>query len=235
MNALFSGALLFDIDGTLADTDPLHIRAFNQMLSTFGQGISADEYFSRVMGFSNAAIMRDFFPDKTVGEHKRLADEKEAAFRDLARYELHPVSGLMDLLDWADAQGIIMAAVTNAPAANADLILNGLGVRHRFRTIVIGDELPRGKPDPMPYLVAGERLGVEMAHCVAFEDSRSGVCSASAAGTYAIGMLSSLPEDELMKVGARFGIKDFTDIRIRSLILATLQGKASLDRELHSA
>jgi HAD superfamily hydrolase (TIGR01509 family) len=224
----FSGALLFDIDGTLADTDPLHIRAFNKMLSAFGRSISAEEYFRRVMGFSNAAIMQDFFPTMTLMEHKRLADEKEAAFRDLARNDLHPVAGLMDLLDWADAQGIVMAAVTNAPAANADLILNGLGVKHRFRTIVIGDDLPRGKPDPMPYLVAGERLGVVMTHCLAFEDSRSGMRSASAAGTMAIGMLSSLPEEELVKVGARFGVKDFTDKRLRPLIVATLQGDLQL-------
>jgi HAD superfamily hydrolase (TIGR01509 family) len=220
----FLGALLFDIDGTLADTDPLHIRAFNKMLSAFGKSISAEEYCRRVMGFSNAAIMRDFFPDMAVAEHKRLADEKEAAFRDLAGQELHPVNGLMSLLDWADGEGIVMAAVTNAPAANADLILNALGIKHRFETIVIGDELPRGKPDPMPYLVAGERLRVAMPRCLAFEDSRSGMRSANAAGTVAIGVLSSLPEDELIKEGARFGVADFTDRRLRPLILATLQG-----------
>jgi HAD superfamily hydrolase (TIGR01509 family) len=219
----FKGALLFDIDGTLTDTDPLHIQAFNLMLGQFGRRITPQEYFARVMGFTNAEIMRNFFPEKTVAEHKTLADWKEASFRTLAKQGLHPTPGLMDLMEWADSVSITMAAVTNAPQANADLILDGLGIKHRFKTIVIGDELPRGKPDPMPYLVAGERLNVALEHCVAFEDSRSGMRSASASGALSIGMMSSLPEDELIKVGARFGISTFADVRLRTLILETLK------------
>ncbi len=220
------GALLFDIDGTLCDTDPLHIRAFNDTLAPFGMSVTTEEYLVRVMGRVNADIMRDFFPQKSVEEHKALADSKEAAFRDLARTELHPMPGLLALLDWADAQAIPMAAVTNAPTENAELMLTGLGIKHRFRTVVIGDNLPRGKPDPMPYLVAGERLGVDCRNCVAFEDSRSGMRSASGAGAFAIGMLSSLPEEELVKVGARFGVKDFTDGRLREMILKQVTAAA---------
>jgi HAD superfamily hydrolase (TIGR01509 family) len=218
----FKGALLFDIDGTLTDTDPLHIQAFNMMLSQFGRSITPTEYLARVMGFTNAEIMRNFFPDKSVDDHKALADWKEAAFRELAKQGLHATPGLLDLMEWADSIGITMAAVTNAPQANADLMLNGLGIKHRFKTIVIGDELPRGKPDPMPYLVAGERLNVDLTRCVAFEDSRSGMRSAHASGALSIGMMSSLPEHELMKVGARFGISTFADARLRPLILETL-------------
>jgi HAD superfamily hydrolase (TIGR01509 family) len=224
MNGPWKGALLFDIDGTLTDTDPIHIKAFNLMLAEFGMSISPEEYFRRVMGFTNAEIMRDFFPDKAIAEHRRLADIKEATFRRLAASELAPARGLLELMDWADGQDIPMAAVTNAPAANAELMLTGLGVKQRFRTVVIGDELPRGKPDPMPYLVAGERLGVDCRHCVAFEDSRSGMRSASGAGAFAVGMLSSLAEAELVAVGARFGVRDFTDERLRPLIGQHLAG-----------
>jgi HAD superfamily hydrolase (TIGR01509 family) len=218
------GALLFDIDGTLCDTDPLHIRAFNAMLARFGRSIEEEEYARRVMGFANADIMRDFFPELPVEEHRALAEHKEAAFRDLARTELRPTAGLLDLLDWADGQGLPMAAVTNAPKANADLMLAGLGVEHRFRAIVIGDTLPRGKPDPLPYRVSAERLGVDCAHCVAFEDSRSGLRSASGAGAFAIGMMSSLPEPELVASGARFGVRDFNDPRLRDIILKQVSG-----------
>jgi HAD superfamily hydrolase (TIGR01509 family) len=218
------GAILFDIDGTLAHTDPLHIRAFNIMLSSEGKATISDAaYFQKVMGFANVAIFQNFFPEKSPADQKALADFKEATFRDLARTELQPMPGLMDLLDWADDLGIPMAAVTNAPTLNANLILEGIKVKHRFRTVVIGDELPRGKPDPLPYLVAGERLGVEVRHCVAFEDSRSGMQSASSAGACSIGMLSSLTEADLVKVGARFGVKDYTDARLRPLIRETLK------------
>jgi beta-phosphoglucomutase-like phosphatase (HAD superfamily) len=79
MTRNFRGALLFDIDGTLTDTDPLHIQAFNMMLGQFGRSITPPEYFARVMGFTNAEIMRNFFPEKSVDEHKALADWKEAS------------------------------------------------------------------------------------------------------------------------------------------------------------
>jgi HAD superfamily hydrolase (TIGR01509 family) len=214
-----TGAILFDIDGTLAHTDPLHIRAFNVMLAREGKATISDaEYFSTVMGFANVAIFERFFPERSPADRKALADFKEATFRDLARTELQPMPGLMDLLDWADGLAIPMAAVTNAPTLNANLILDGIDVKRRFRTVVIGDELPRGKPDPMPYLVGGERLGVPLGRCVAFEDSRSGMTSASAAGACAIGVLSSLTEPDLVKVGARFAVKDFNDPRLRPLI-----------------
>jgi HAD superfamily hydrolase (TIGR01509 family) len=222
------GALLFDIDGTLTDTDPIHIRAFNIMLADFGMSVTLEEYLSQVMGFTNAEILRNFFPDKPVSEHRRLAEFKESTFRRLAATELVPTPGLIAFMDFADAKGIPMAAVTNAPATNADMMLTSLGVKHRFRTVVIGDELPRGKPDPMPYLVAGERLGVDCADCIAFEDSRSGMRSASGSGAFAIGLVSSLPEAELVKAGAKFAVKDFTDARLGPLVLERLRGAAAM-------
>ncbi|MGL4243811.1 MAG: HAD family hydrolase [Beijerinckiaceae bacterium] len=224
MTSASRGALLFDIDGTLADTDPLHIRAFNAMLSAFGMNIGHEEYTRRVMGFTNAEIMRGFFPDMSVDGHRRLADEKEATFRRLAATEMTPTPGLLGLMDWADAHGVPMAAVTNAPRANAELMLSGLGITHRFRTVVIGDELPRGKPDPLPYLVAGERLGIACGQCIAFEDSRSGMRSASGSGALSVGVLSSLPEAELVAAGAQFAVKDFTDPRLIPLAHERLLG-----------
>jgi HAD superfamily hydrolase (TIGR01509 family) len=221
-----NGALLFDIDGTLANTDPLHIRAFNTLLQREGYAtLSHADYFSQVMGRANIDIFRDFFPKRPVSEQKVLADEKEAGFRTLAATDLEPTPGLMRLLDQADAAGLPMAAVTNAPTANAELILKGLGIKHRFQTVVIGDELPRGKPDPLPYQIACERLGVTPERCLAFEDSRSGVQSASRAGIVTLGVLSSLTEPELIKVGAAFGIVDFADARLPPLI-AKLTGIA---------
>jgi HAD superfamily hydrolase (TIGR01509 family) len=217
-----AGALLFDIDGTLSNTDPLHIRAFNAMLTREGRAtLSHADYFRQVMGRANLDIFRDFFPERSATEQKALADGKEAAFRDLARSELVPTPGLMQLLDQADAAGLTMAAVTNAPTPNAELMLTGLGIRQRFRTIVIGDELPRGKPDPLPYQLACERLGVEPARCLAFEDSRSGVQSASRAGVLTLGVMSSLTEDDLVKAGAFFSIRDFLDPRLLPLIRKT--------------
>ena len=85
-----------------------------------------------------------------------------------------------------------MAAVTNAPRLNAEMMLAGLGIAHRFKALVIGDELHHGKPHPLPYLEGLRPLGAEAERSLAFEDSRSGVQSATAAGIATVGMLTSL-------------------------------------------
>jgi HAD superfamily hydrolase (TIGR01509 family) len=211
-------ALLFDIDGTLADTDHLHCRAFNDVLGPYGIAITMDEYKRRVMGFTNAAIMADFFPGIDAAEGARRADAKEARFRALVSDHIKPTPGLMALLDWADAKGIPMACVTNAPRPNAELLLTGLNVKHRFRHTVIGDDLPHGKPHPLPYKTGARLLGVDPADCIAFEDSRSGATSAVAAGCFTIGIMSGLTAGELKKVGASLAIKDFAAPPLRELL-----------------
>ena len=115
--------LLFDLDGTLVETDPVHFAAFNDILSRNGRPtIDQHVYDSQIIGFQNADIFARLFPDRTVDEHVRLADEKEALFRSRAG-ELRPAEGLLDLLDWADGSGIPIAVVTNAPRANAAMML----------------------------------------------------------------------------------------------------------------
>lgn len=211
-------ALLFDIDGTLTDTDPLHVEAYRRVILPLGVTITHEYYLKHIMGFTNQEIMARLFPDLPVAEHERLAAEKEAMFRSMAAGGMMPTPGLVALMDRAEAAGIPMAAVTNAPRPNADLMLAGLGITHRFRAIVIGDELAHGKPHPLPYLTAASLLDVPAARCLAFEDSRSGLRSAVAAGTFAIGMASGLDEDALVAEGARFAVKDFRDPRVLALV-----------------
>src|ERR1700704_7212002 len=98
----------------------------------------------------------------------------------------------MALLALADRASIPMVAVTNAPRLNAEMLLSGLGIADRFKDLVIGDELPHGKPHPMPYLEGLRAVGAAPKASVAFEDSRSGVQSASSAGIATIGIRTSL-------------------------------------------
>jgi len=203
-------ALLFDLDGTLVDTDPLHLAAFNQELAPYGRSIDLPWYQTRIMGFSNAEIMPRLLPDAGPAEWEALADKKEAAFR--ARLgRLEPTPGLADLLAWAAAQALPCALVTNAPRANATAMLAGLGVADRFAPIVIGAELPHGKPHPLPYETALDALGIAATQAAAFEDSLSGVRSATAAGIATVGLTTGLDAAELQGAGAIRCVRDFTD------------------------
>jgi HAD superfamily hydrolase (TIGR01509 family) len=202
--------LLFDLDGTLTDTDALHFKAYQTLLAPLGRAISHDEYKQRIMGAANEAIMAWLFPGESLQRHRDVAEEKERLFRSFAQ-SMQPVAGLTELLAWAEANEIKTAAVTNAPRANAEMMLGALGLAARFPVLVIGDELARGKPDPLPYLTALERLGASAERALAFEDSRSGVQAASSAGVETIGMLTGLDAETLRASGASATIRDFTD------------------------
>lgn len=79
-----------------------------------------------------------------------IMEEKEAAFRNLVSGQIKPTPGLVKLLALADEANVPMVAVTNAPRLNAEMLLSGLGIMHRFKAVVIGEELPHGKPHPLP-------------------------------------------------------------------------------------
>ena len=119
--------------------------------------------------------------------------------------------GLTQLLDRVAAQGWPTAIVTNAPRANAEAMLEALGLSDRFDTIVVAEELARGKPDPLPYLTGLARLEATAAQSLAFEDSPSGVTAATRAGIPTLGLRSSLSHDRLTAAGAVGTLSDFTD------------------------
>ena len=145
-------ALLFDIDGTLADNDALHLGAFNEVFAPHGHVFDRERASKELMEFSNVSISERFLPGQSPERQAAIMAEKEEAFRKLASGKIKPLAGLMKLLELADRADIPMVAVTNAPRLNAELMLSGLGIMQRFKAVIIGDELPHGKPHPMPYL-----------------------------------------------------------------------------------
>ena len=121
-------ALLFDIDGTLADTDALHLEAFNRSRPPRSY-LRSRTLLERTQGFSNASISERFLADEPPERQASIIGEKEGAFRKLVSGKIRPVQGLMTLLALADRASIPMVAVTNAPRLNAEMLLSGLGMR----------------------------------------------------------------------------------------------------------
>jgi len=222
MTEAIGRALLFDIDGTLANTDPLHLKAFNQVLGPRGHVFDHARFAKELQGFSNASIGERFLADEALERRAVILGEKEQVFRDLVAGQIAPLPGLMALLDRADAAGIPMVAVTNAPRLNAELLLEGLGITDRFRAIVIGDELPHGKPHPLPYQEGLRFAGASAAASIAFEDSRSGVQSATAAGIPTVGIRTSLSHVDLVGAGAATSAAAFDDPDLLARLAAAM-------------
>jgi HAD superfamily hydrolase (TIGR01509 family) len=215
-------ALLFDIDGTLTDTDALHLQAFNQVFGPRGHVFDRERGARELMGFSMTSIMERFLVDEPPHRQVAIMEEKEAVFRVLAADRIQPLPGLMALLDLADRANVPMAAVTNAPRLNAEMMLSGLGIAHRFKALVIGDELPHGKPHPLPYLEGLRATAAKPGSSIAFEDSRSGVRAASAAGIPTVGIRTSLGHVDLVEAGAVMTTENFDSEELLEMIAAKM-------------
>jgi HAD superfamily hydrolase (TIGR01509 family) len=215
-------ALLFDIDGTLTDTDALHLEAFNEILGPHGHAFDHARFTRELQGFSNASIGERFLAGQPPERQTIIMAEKERAFRKLVGGRIQPLPGLMALLALADRANIPMVAVTNAPRLNAEMLLSGLGITDRFKVLVIGDELPHGKPHPMPYLEGLRAVGAAAETSVAFEDSRSGVQSASTAGIATIGIRTSLSHADMVAAGAVMSAKAFDDPELLKFVAVVM-------------
>ena len=210
-------ALLFDLDGTLAETDSLHLPTWVDVLLPFGIEVDEEFYRERISGRSNSKIVEDLLPDLSTEEGRKLADAKEASFRERA-HELEPLPGLLDFMEEARNRGLSLGLVTNAPVENVEAILPALALGEFFDEVVLSDEVGPVKPDPAPYRAALEKLGVAPEEALAFEDSTSGIASSVAAGIPTVGIASTQAPETLEDAGAFVVAEDFTDPELRELL-----------------
>ena len=199
-------ALIFDLDGVIVDSMPVHQRAWRQYLESLG--IEPGDLLARMHGQRNDEIVRDFLgpgvDEDTVNAHGAA---KERLYRDMLRDRLreHLVPGIAELL--GRIEGAPVAVATNAERPNVDFILDGGGLRSHFTAIVDGSQVALPKPAPDVYLRAAELLEIPPRNCVVFEDSPIGITAARAAGMRVVGVLTHARELE----GIQFSIANFLD------------------------
>jgi haloacid dehalogenase superfamily, subfamily IA, variant 3 with third motif having DD or ED/haloacid dehalogenase superfamily, subfamily IA, variant 1 with third motif having Dx(3-4)D or Dx(3-4)E len=209
-------AILFDLDGTLANSDPLHYLSWARVLEIYEFNIDHSFYKTRISGRTNAEIVGDLFPEFSDKDILKMVDLKESKFREMA-VDLQPLGGLMDFLAWVNQQQFKTGLVTNAPRENTDFMLKILKLSDYFDSVVLSDEIGVGKPDPAPYQYCLEQLNILPEEAIAFEDSPSGIRSAIAAGIKTIGVASTHDPKGLKDLGVAFVIDDFTKIIQRLL------------------
>jgi beta-phosphoglucomutase len=208
-------AVLFDLDGTLANTDPVHIKVWREILEPHGYTVDDAFFKENISGRLNEHLIKELLPQLSAEEGAKLAVDKEAQFRELAATELWRMPGFDELYEWIKAQGLKTGVVTNAPRANAEFVLKVLELELAFDFVLIAGDLPRSKPDPLPYLTALEKCEVEAERAIAFEDSKTGIQSAVAAQIPTIGVASTHEPEVLYGYGASLAIEAFNDDRLQ--------------------
>ncbi len=195
----------------------MHYQAWQKILLRYGIEIERDFYKQRMSGKLNPDIVKDLLPQLSPRQSQDFIEEKEANYRTLAK-DIQLLEGLENLLIWAKKRDIKLSLVTNAPRKNTQLTLEVLGLETTFATVVLGEDVAVGKPDPTPYRVALEQLEVAPESAIAFEDSPSGIRSAVGAGIFTVGIASTHSPDNLYEVGAKLVVPDFTDWQLWALL-----------------
>lgn len=185
-------AVLFDMDGTLVDTEHLWWRAVTEIADRLGYRLTdADlpEVLGRPVGHTAGYLHRAVSP---VVTEARIARELDEAFASRVAGDVRPRPGALRLLTELRDAAVPAALVTASPRRVVDLVLRTLGADW-FALTVAAEDTARTKPDPDPYLAAAARLGVSPRNCVAVEDSPPGLSSARAAGCPVVAVPSTVP------------------------------------------
>jgi HAD superfamily hydrolase (TIGR01509 family) len=169
-------AVLFDMDGTLVDTEGLWWEAAAGVAASLGRSLTSGDV-PHVLG----RTVEDTAAHLAPGEVAQVAARLTGAFAELIEAGVEVVPGAIELLRELSARGVPTALVSASPRGIVERVLPKLG-GHRFDLVVAAEDAAQGKPYPDPYLEAAKRLGVRPERCVAVEDSPTGVASATAAG-----------------------------------------------------
>jgi HAD superfamily hydrolase (TIGR01509 family) len=197
-------AVLFDCDGVIADSEPLHLRAFQEVLAPLGITITPTEYVARYLGFDDRGVfteaLRAYGRAPAADEVAALIAEKARRFRGVLEREARIYPGVTALV--AALHGVPLAVVSGALRDEIEVILGCAGIREAFTVIVAAEDVRAGKPDPEGFVRACATLasgvaGLVPAECLVIEDSLAGVEGARRAGMRCVAVTNSYPAGQL--------------------------------------
>lgn len=184
-------AVLFDMDGVIIDSEPLHFDADQKTMAYLGHEVSYQE-LEKYVGMTNpdmwAQVKREYPIEQTVEEiiEYQLALKIEM----LGKEDDEPIDGIRDLLAELQRSQKKIALASSSPRIFIEEVLKKFNIIHLFDSIVSGEEVPRGKPAPDVFLAAARELGVPPERCVVIEDSQNGVKAAKSAGMTCVGFIN---------------------------------------------
>jgi beta-phosphoglucomutase family hydrolase len=190
-------AVIWDMDGVIADTAPYHLAAWQAAFEKRGVSFTEDD-FRLTFGQRNDTIIRDVLGAETSQrEIDAISREKEADYRHKVKDKLKPLPGAVELIKSLKEHGFRLALASSAPLENIQLIITTLGIDDCFQVIVSDKDVAEGKPSPQVFLLAAQRLGVEPKNCLVIEDAVAGVTAARRAGMLCLAVTNTHPRVKL--------------------------------------
>ncbi len=209
--------IIFDMDGVLLDTHPAHLKAWRSLLSDAGKVVSDVDLHFVLDGHKRQEILRHFLGDLEQSQAAHFGALKDEYF---SRHQdsVSPLPGLPEFLGQLSSAKMPIAVATSAGRPRTEALLAKFSMLDHFSTIVTGDDVTRGKPDPEIYRLAALRLGLPPGTLVVVEDAVSGIRAGKAAGMRCVGVARNGNADSLFAAGAELVIPDF-----KGALLSTFQ------------
>jgi HAD superfamily hydrolase (TIGR01509 family) len=200
-------AVLWDLDGTLVNSEEYHWQSWRDALAPEGLSITYDQFLGS-FGMKNDPIMRLWLGDGYTPERSvRIAEAKEADYRRLAQlHGLTPLPGAREWVARLKAAGWRQAVATSAPRANAEVMLAALDMTSLFDAVVVAEDVSHGKPDPEVFLTAAARVGVPPSRAIVVEDAAAGIEGARRAGMKSVGV------NPRQSLGADLNVKSLVEL-----------------------
>ena len=204
--------IIFDMDGVLVNTEPLHFRATQEILAACGIAMSEADYFSRYIAYSDWEVMEMLLPRERSRPEACAA--KSARYLELVRAGIPAFPDGLGLL--ARTDGWRVALATGSMRDEAELALGTHKIRDRFELIVTREDCTEGKPHPEPFLRAADGLGLSPNRCVVIEDTPGGIRAAKTAGMRCVAVTHSCPAWRL--AAADLVVEDLGQVELETLL-----------------
>ena len=204
-------ALIFDMDGVLIDSEPLHERSKREALQQAGIEVP-EARFASYTGRSDTVMINDLAAEHGLDAERSagILRAKHVIYESL-EHELQPVDGALEFLRWAKPR-FRLAVATSATARNREATLKMLGVAELFEVAVDAAWFQHPKPSPEVFEIALQRLSVAGSACWVIEDAVNGILAAKAAGCFAVGLTTSFSAEALLEAGADLVVDTFAEL-----------------------
>ena len=190
-------AVLWDLDGTIVDSDPYHKLAWRDTFNRHGVDFTEEKYRFTLGRRNNEIIRRYFGTDLSGREVDAIAEQKEESFRNYIKDNIKPFPRVIEIISAMAAADFKLAIVSSATIENIRLVTEVLEIDKVFDIFITGKDVSRGKPSPQGFLTAAQRLGVMPGNCIVIEDAAAGVSAAKTGGMYCVAVTNTSSRKDL--------------------------------------
>ena len=209
--------IIFDMDGTIVDSLPYHYKAWK----IFFRENKVENFSDKLKDYKGGGtldLMTAVYGDKySRKELKIMTDDKEIIFRQIYKNNVEPIKGFMKMFEFIKSKKILVGLASNAIRKNVKMILNELKIYEKFDSIICGDEVKRGKPNPEMFDKTVNRFKLKKKECLIFEDSVEGVSAAVNSKVDVIGITSSTSGEVLKERGCKLTMDDYLNFDISTV------------------